>query len=197
VVAHEAQIGHKFCEVTGNVVPYGDAPSAESVLAAEGVGLRQFVLPLHQRGVDTAAELGGCTDAWLSAKVGLSLPAHLAKFRDAVADTTDALPNTASDGFKGAASDVAVHETKLQVLLARMLPHGDAPLASALRSAKLAAGGGSGGSEDTLFHVYEVRERWQELEERSRARARSLLDESAVAAAAADADADALVFLSV
>jgi hypothetical protein len=149
--------------------------------------------------VDTAAELGGCTDAWLSAKVGLSLPAHLAKFRDAVADTTDALPNTASDGFKGAASDVAVHETKLQVLLARMLPHGDAPLASALRSAKLAAGGGSGGSEDTLFHVYEVRERWQELEERSRARARSLLDESAVAAAAADADADAdaLVFLSV
>jgi len=120
VIAHEEKLGYKFCEETNTVKPHSDdVASAESVLSAEGVGLGQYVEPLHQNGVNFATELSGCTDAWLADKVGLTSPDHLAKFREVVPDSTADLPATASDGFMGTASDVAVHETKLRELIGK------------------------------------------------------------------------------
>jgi len=121
VLAHEAKFSHKFCEATGNVVALGHGPSAESALAADGVGLEHFVLPLHQHGVDLAAELKGCSDAWLMAQLGMQ-EAHVAKFRHAVGPdaTTSADPAGscvgASDGFVGSPVEVAAHEAKLRLL---------------------------------------------------------------------------------
>ena len=118
VVAHEEKLGYKFCEETGTIKPHSDeVASAESVLNADGVDLGKYVEPLHQNGVNFATELSGCTDAWLADKVGLTSSADLTKFRELVPDNTADLSATASDGFKGTTSDVAMHEVKLRELI--------------------------------------------------------------------------------
>jgi hypothetical protein len=100
VAAHEAQLGHTFCARTGAVIGHPAAPTVLSAL--EPLELGQFALAFHALGVDVASELQGCPDAWLLEKVGFNA-AHLLKFRDAVPDGTDALTETASDGYKGSA----------------------------------------------------------------------------------------------
>jgi len=117
VLAHEASLGHKFCDVTGRVVAINPGPSAESVLAADGVGLEQFVQPLRQLGVELAAELKGCHDKWLIANLNMT-KVQIAKFREAVGPdpTSDESQSwfEASDGFVGSKVEVAAHEGKLQ-----------------------------------------------------------------------------------
>ena len=118
ILAHEEKLGYKFCEETGAIKPHSnDVAPVKSVLNAEGVGLGQYVEPFHLNGVNFATELSGCTDAWLADKVGLTTAEHLTKFRELVPDNTADLPATASDGFKGTTSDVAMHEVKLRQLI--------------------------------------------------------------------------------
>jgi hypothetical protein len=88
----------------------------ETVLNGEGVGLGEYVKPLHQHGVDIAAELSGLSDEWLAENVGLTSSAQLAKFRELVTDKSNELPSMASDGFKGTDYEVNVHEAKLREL---------------------------------------------------------------------------------
>ena len=137
VLAHEAALGHKYCDTTGNVVAIDAGPSAESVLAADGVGLEQFVQPLHRLGVDSAAELKGCHDEWLIANLNMT-EAQLAKFREAAGPNAYSSDSQgwveASDGFRGSKMEVAAHEGKLQ-----KQPKNGAP------------------GDRTIVHLYEVR----------------------------------------
>ena len=136
VVAHEAKLGYKYCEETGAVKPHNDeVGSVASVLHAEGVDLGDFVEPFHQHGVDFATELSGCSDAWLAKHVGLTAPGQLAKFREVVPDHAADLAATATDGFKGTASDVTVHEVKLAELAEERMESAGAAAAAAAAGA--------------------------------------------------------------
>ena len=108
--------GQDATRSAGSVIAQSDK-SATELLSAKGIELERFALPLHVHGVDTAAELKGCSDAWLATHAGLSARVHLTKLRRVIPDTTDRMPHTASDGFKGSTeAEVKAHEAKLHKL---------------------------------------------------------------------------------
>lgn len=102
VSAHELHnLGHTFDGDT--VKPHPDAPTTKSVL--QPLDLNHFEQGFTRLGIHVASELKGCSDAYLKGRVGMS-PEEIAKFREAVQDTTAAMPETASDGFKGSEFEV-------------------------------------------------------------------------------------------
>ena len=103
VSAHELNVlGHTFDG--DEVKPHPEAPTAGSVLAP--LDLSGFEQGFGRLGIHLGAELKGCTDAYLKGRVGMS-PEEIAKFREAVPDTTEKMPETASDGFKGSEFEVS------------------------------------------------------------------------------------------
>lgn len=115
--------------------------------------LGQFVLHFHNHGIDTIAELRGCTDGFLAEEMNMK-KAHILKFRRALKDAGEkaALASggkmsvwEAVDGYRGTYEEVCAHEAKLERLAAES---GAAPKYSLYE----AADGFRGTYEEVMAH---------------------------------------------